>query len=394
MEIRFCCVGGGSNNTYLKENMKLKRQLFRIHSWLGLVNGFFLILLGLSGSALVFKDEIDDWANEKLLIVEEQQKKLPLDYFYKDIAKRYPAIDGIAWINPDDEPYKAYDFRLYLNDARLSSYDLGLITYDPFTGKVLREGELDDLTPSAISWIYQYHFSLQLGVPGAAYVALLGICIIISIITGLIIYKKHVWQVLTFRIKINRKSWRTITSDLHRVVGVWALFFNIIIAFTGFWLNIFAFEPAVWANEMIPTKRNTLANQSLDSLYHEALIQMPDLKPDYVYLPTQANKKFFVRGALKGEAPIWAGYNSVYFNAQTGELVSINHIANENLWNKIEATFYSLHIGTYGGLPIKIIYVIVGLTPGFLSITGFLLWRRRRKRHRLAIQAKNKRSQV
>lgn len=368
--------------------MKLNRQLFRIHSWLGLINGFFLILLGLSGSALVFRKEIDDWANKELLAIQQQQKRLPLDYFYKDIAKRYPAIDGIAWINPDDAPDKAYNFRLYLNDARITSYDLGLITYDPFTGKILREGELQNLTPSIIEWIYQYHFSIQVGIPGAAFVALLGICMIISIITGLIIYKKHVIQVLIFRIKINRKSWRTITSDLHRIVGVWALFFNIIIAFTGFWLNLFAFEPEVWSNEMIPTKPNALAKQSLDSLYQQAFLQMPDLTPQYVYFPTQPSKKFFVRGAVKDEAAIWAGSNSIHFNPQTGELISIYRIADESLLNKIESTFYSLHIGSYGGITIKVIYIIIGLAPGFLSITGFLLWRRRRRRHKLSIQAK------
>lgn len=368
--------------------MKLNRQLFKIHSWLGLINGFFLILLGLSGSTLVFKKEIDDWANKKLLTVQETQERLPLDYFYKDITKRYSAIDGIAWLNPGDGLHKAYNFRLYLNDARITSYDLGLITYDPFTGKILREGELDDLTPSVIEWIYQYHFSLQLGVPGAAYVALLGICILISIITGLIIYKKHIVQVLTFRLRINRKSWRTITSDWHRIVGVWSLLFNTIIAFTGFWLNIFAFDANVWANEMIPTKPNTLAKCSLDSLYKQALIQMPDLKSDYVYLPTQPTKHFFVRGSVKDEAPIWSGSNSIHFNAQTGSLLSINRISDETLWNKIESTFYALHIGSYGGIPIKILYVIVGLTPGLLSITGFLLWRRRRKRHKPAFQKK------
>lgn len=362
--------------------MKLKRQLFKIHSWLGLINGFFLILLGLSGSALVFKKEIDDWANKKLLTVQPIAKRLPLDYFYKDITKRYPAIDGIAWLNPDDPPNKAYNFRLYLNDARITSYDLGLISYDPFSGKILREGELQNLTPSAIEWIYQYHFSLQLGVPGAAYVALLGLCVIVSVITGIIIYKKHLIEVLTFRIKINRKSWRTITSDWHRIVGVWSLFFNMIIAFTGFWLNIFAFDAEVWANEMMPTKPNMLAKYSLDSLYHQALIQMPDLKPEYVYLPTQPAKHFFVRGAVKNESAIWSGSNTIRFNAYTGALISINRIADESLWNKVEATFYALHIGSYGGLPIRILYVIIGLTPGILSVTGFLLWRRRRKRYK------------
>jgi uncharacterized iron-regulated membrane protein len=368
--------------------MKLNRQLFKVHSWLGLINGFFLILLGLSGSALVFKKEIDDWANKKLLTVHPTTKRLPLDYFYRDITKRYPTIDGIAWLNPDDLPDRAYNFRLYLNDARITSYDLGLITYDPFTGKILREGELQNLTPSAIEWVYQYHFSLQLGVPGTAYVALLGLCIIVSVITGVIIYRKHLIQVLTFRIRINRKSWRTITSDWHRIVGVWSLFLNSIIAFTGFWLNIFAFDAQVWANEMIPTRPNTTIKYSLDSLYHQALLEMPDLRPEYVYLPTQPAKHFFVRGSVNDENPVWSGSNSIRFSAQTGELISINRIADESLWNKTEAAFYSLHVGSYGGLPVRILYVIIGLTPGLLSITGFLLWRRRRVRYKSAVQAK------
>lgn len=372
--------------------MKLNRQIFKIHSWLGLINGFFLILLGLSGSALVFKEEIDNWANKELLTVDVKKQLLPLDYFYTDITRRYPAIDGIAWMNPDDGTNKAYNFRLYLNDARITSYDLGLITYDPYTGKVLREGELDDLEPSVIEWIYQYHFSLQLGVPGAAYVALLGICILISIITGIIIYRKYIVKVLTFRLKINRKSWRTVTSDLHRIVGVWSLLFNAIIAFTGFWLNIFAFDGDVWAKEVIPTKPNTMARYSLDSLYKQAIVQMPDLLPDYVYLPTQPGKKFIVRGLVKGEAHIWAGNNSVQFNALTGKLIGTYRIASKPLWNKMEATFYSLHIGSYGGLPIKIIYVIIGLTPGLLSITGFMLWLRRGKKNKTSITKKNKRS--
>lgn len=373
--------------------MKLNRQLFKVHSWLGLINGFFLILLGLSGSALVFKDEIDDWANKELLTVKQGHRDIRLHYIYEDITRRYPALDGIAWLNPKPGRGKAYNFRLYLNDARITSYDLGLISYNPYTGEVLREGSIDDLSPSVINWIYQYHFSLQLGVPGVAYVATLGICLIISIITGLIIYRKYILKVLTFRIKINRKNWRTITSDWHRIIGVWSLFFNAIIAFTGFWLNLFAYEPKVWTNEMIPTPPNTLAKVSLDSLYEQALLQMPDLTPTYVYFPTQPNKHFFVRGAVAGEASIWTGNNSIRFDAQTGELISINRIADERFWNKVEATFYSLHIGSYGGLPIKIIYVLIGLTPGFLSISGFLLWRRRRIRSKANIEAKNKRSQ-
>jgi uncharacterized iron-regulated membrane protein len=38
-----------------------------------------------------------------------------------------------------------------------------------------------------------------------------------------------------------------------------------------------------------------------------------------------------------------------------------------------------LHMGKYGGTGIKIIYFVFGMTGALLSITGFLLWLRRRK---------------
>jgi uncharacterized iron-regulated membrane protein len=39
-------------------------------------------------------------------------------------------------------------------------------------------------------------------------------------------------------------------------------------------------------------------------------------------------------------------------------------------------------VGNYGGLAVKIFYVIVGITPGLLAVTGFLLWWRRSRKPR------------
>lgn len=43
---------------------KLTRRLFVIHSWLELITGLLLLLLGLSGSALIFRREIDRLVND------------------------------------------------------------------------------------------------------------------------------------------------------------------------------------------------------------------------------------------------------------------------------------------------------------------------------------------
>ncbi|MEH2423610.1 MAG: PepSY-associated TM helix domain-containing protein [Nostoc sp.] len=41
--------------------------------------------------------------------------------------------------------------------------------------------------------------------------------------------------------------------------------------------------------------------------------------------------------------------------------------------------FTPLHYGTFGGLPTRILYVFVGLTPLILFITGFVMWQYRKR---------------
>ncbi|WP_439557509.1 PepSY-associated TM helix domain-containing protein [Dyadobacter sp.] len=358
----------------------LNRSLFRLHSWLGLVTGVFLILLGLSGSVLVFRTELDEFANRELLHVSSAGNPLPADALmrcYEKITGKYPNLDGIAWLNPDAGPGDAYNFRIYFNDTRLLTYDLALISFNPYTGAILREGPATDFTPSFIEWLFQFHFSFQLGMPGAALTAIFGITMLLSLLTGAVIYKKMIWKVLTFRISINWKNWRTISSGLHRIVGVWSLLFNAVIFFTGFWMNLFAFDAKTWEKELAPARPNTLMQVRADDMYLHAMHAMPDLEPTYVYLPTQPERKFEVRGYHQGQWKIWGASNSVRFDQQTGELLKITRLSDKSVSERIEAAVQPVHVGNFGGLWVKIFYVLIGLTPGLLAVSGFLLWWRR-----------------
>ncbi|HEV7379592.1 MAG TPA: PepSY-associated TM helix domain-containing protein, partial [Dyadobacter sp.] len=354
-------------------------SLFKLHSWFGLVTGIFLILLGLSGSILVFRTELDSFLNRDLLHVNAQNQKPEsvLSVCYETITNRYPNLDGIAWLNPDATPEEAYNFRIYFNDTKLFTYDLALISLDPYTGKILREGPASEFTPSFIEWLLQFHFSFQLGIPGAALTAVFGISMLISLLTGAVVYKKMIWKVLTFQISVNRKNWRTISSDLHRIIGVWSMVFNMLIFFTGFWLNMFAFKAKTWQNELIPTKPNTVMTVSADDMYQKALQAFPELEPTYVYLPTQSQRKFEVRGYTDSQLKIWGSGNSVRIDQYNGEINQVNRLSEKRWSDQLESTFFPLHVGNFGGIAVKILYVIIGLTPGLLAVTGFLLWWRR-----------------
>lgn len=366
----------------MRRKNNISKLAFSMHSLLGLISGIFLLLLGLSGSALVFLKEIDHAINADLLTVNPSGKTLALDTLYRKIGKDHPNLSGIAWLNPDARADEAYEFRLYQNDGKLSTYDLGMISIDPYSGKTLREGNLKNMNPSIMYWILQFHWSFQLGIPGLLLATVFGITMLLSSVTGVIIYRKQVWKVLTFRAKFKWTNWRTISSSLHRVVGVWALLFNIIIFFTGFWMNKFSLDTAYWKKQTISCPVNTLSKQSIDHMFWQAKKSMPELMIKNVYFPTQPEKYLKVSGTIKGQSAFFDSGNSISIDPKNGAVVSIVRLAEKGIWEKVEASFFSIHIGGFGGVPIKILYVIVGLLPGLLSITGALLWWRKVRKHK------------
>lgn len=357
---------------------------FALHSWLGLISGIFLLLLGLSGSALVFMKEIDQQLNTALLTLDPNVRgrhpgPVSLDRMYRQITARHPNLAGIAWLNPDAPKDRAWEFRLYQNDGSLRTYDLGLISIDPYTGVVLREGRLRDLNPSLMHWIIQFHWSFQLGVPGLLLATIFGITMFLSMLSGLIIYRKYFWRMLLFRISFKWNNWRTASSSLHRFVGVWTLLFNVIIFFTGIWMNLFSMDPAYWKKQLSPAAPNTLAAVSMDTMLQHAKAAMPGLIIKNVYLPTQPEKDFRISGMLENQLPVFYNPNAVSVDPVSGEVVHVHRYEDMSSWEKVESSFMPLHTGSFGTAPLKVFYVVLGLLPGLLSITGALLFWRRRK---------------
>ncbi|WP_233496612.1 PepSY-associated TM helix domain-containing protein [Mucilaginibacter hurinus] len=364
---------------------KITKMAFALHSWLGMVTGIFVLLLGLSGSALVFKDELDHAVNAELLTVKPAGEKLPLDKLYRTICQRRPNLAGIAWLNPDAPADRAYEFRLYQNDGKLSTYDLGIMSIDPYNAKVLRQGNLKDLTTGILHWLVQFHWSFQLGIPGLLLATILGLTMLLSTATGLIIYRKYVWKVLLFRVKFKWRDRWTIWSALHRIVGVWAMVFNIILFFTGFWMNMFSMQPSYWAKQTQKLPENLMAVQSIDSMLSTAKQAFPELLIKNVYLPTQPGKSFRVSGVVKDQLPIYSHGNTVSVDPQNGKVIDVERLAEQPWGGRISATVFPLHTGSFGNVIVKGFYVIIGCTPGLLCVTGAILWWRKRRRRRYVL---------
>ncbi|MGJ1283541.1 PepSY-associated TM helix domain-containing protein [Sphingobacterium spiritivorum] len=362
----------------MASSTKIWRQLFRLHSLAGLVTAIFLLLLGISGSALVFMEEIDAMLNRDILRVEKKEQTLPLNKLYAIATSQYPNLGGIGWTNPEAAPDEACNFRLYLNDGKVYTYDLAILTINPYTGALIRSGRYDDLHSGIMQWLFQFHFSFHLGMPGALLTAILGITMLISCITGLMVYRKQLWKVITFRVRINWKNRRRLTSDLHRIIGVWALLLNLIIFFTGFWMNLFAFQPESWKKKMVENPVHSSGLLPMDDLLKVAKHAMPQLAIEHIYMPAQEGQLFRVSGSLPGDSKLF-GNSSIAMNPLTGGIERKTIQQELSFSKKLEAAIQPLHVGSYGGYPIKFLYILIGLTPGILSVTGYLLYLKRTK---------------
>ena len=59
-------------------------------------------------------------------------------------------------------------------------------------------------------------------------------------------------------------------------------------------------------------------------------------------------------------------------------------------WSQVNGLMEPLHFGDFGGLALKWLYFLLGMTPAFLSISGTLIWfdaRQQRRREAKAVHA-------
>ncbi len=351
--------------------MKSGCKLFQIHSLLGLVTGALLLVISLSGAVLVFEREIDHALNPDLLTVPTARQRLPLNHLYEQTVKSYPRAESVRFRRLPQERGEAPE----MNVAQEGRY---LLVYlNPYTGQVI--GQRQRYT-FLIDWLLRLHYSLFMGTPGEIVVALLAVALMGSMATGLIIYRKYLLKVLLFRVPLVGKNWRVLSSGLHRIVGVWSLLFNLLIAITGFYMLYPVFTPAHYRQEEPePVTRPFTLSLSLDELIAASHRAIPGFMPRSISLPARADGLIDIYGSVPGYLLLNPYGNQVTFDAVTGSVREVYDLRRQSFLTQLESASGPLHFGYYGGTTVKILYALLGLTPAFLSLTGGLLWWRRKR---------------
>lgn len=357
--------------------MKLRSVTFTLHRYVGLVAGLIVAIAGLTGSLLVFEPEINHFLLQFQFgqIVPQQQQVSILS-----------VIDTIKGVYPEpkftlsflDLPPKP-DAPIRVELASLNQPSIEVIV-NPYTGKIL-----GDRIPqyAVMDIIYNLHNNLLAGDMGVVIVGIAAFFLFVLSITGIILWPGWRKLIAGFKIKTNAHIKR-LNFDIHKVVGIVTAIFLTLTAFTGFCWNFYTYtQPVIYAATLTPTpvepKSQLIKDKSLISLtqiLQRADAALPGAKTTYISFPSTPESVFMVGKQFPEEKEVWR--SRVYLDRYTGEVLQVRNSRLLLLGDQVVDFFNSLHYGTFGGLPTRILYVFVGLAPTVLMITGFVMWRYRR----------------
>lgn len=342
--------------------MKLKR-IYRFHKWSGLIAGLFIFLLSLTGSFLVFHQDLDDLQYREQLHVSNDMR-VSIDKAYASIVSGYSSWD-IRLIRFSENPAETLVFQLRRPDDRL------MIFVHPSTGELIN---VVPQTDSVVYWVLKLHYSLHAGIAGEIIIFLVGILFVFSMISGLILYRKVILKTLLFRTKFLVRNTNTLSSSLHRYVGVWAVLFNMIMALTGLFISYEIVSAGLKGSKPV-TLSSPVITVSIDKILNDFKVQKPEFNPSYIRFPTSPAENINISGSLENRSKFFSKfYNIASADINNGEISPVISI------KPLSSFVRGVHFIEYGSWIFKLLFLFVGLTGPALSITGYVLWRGRHRK--------------
>jgi uncharacterized iron-regulated membrane protein len=342
---------------------------FWLHSLFGLKLSLFLGFVSLTGTIATVSHEIE-WLYKPAVRATTVAGQPDWGRMWEAAQRAYPkaTLDGIGSYDRNDEPY--FVKSVSATDANGEDF---AIYVDPGTSRVTGH-EYGRSFQDAMRALHYYLFA-----PGPIpmyVVTSLGFVLILSLVTGLIAYKKF-WRGF-FRMPRWSRSGRTLMGDLHRLAGLWSLWFVAVIGLTSVWY--FAEHAGVEWNtpppRANPIDKRAVTGSHIRAWTHLAQREMPDLAITAVQLPFEAGDPVIVQGQWKALL-VRERTNAVFIDPLTGRLLGKREGHKLDVGERIVHTADPLHFGNFGGLLTKLIWVVCGLMLVGMSASGAYIYAKR-----------------
>lgn len=405
-----------------------------VHRWLGLTAALFLIVAGATGAVISWDHEIDEWLNADLM-------ETPGRGALQDPLALAAAVEAhdpraeVAYMTLALEEGHAASFlvRPRQNPATGQPYvlDYNNVFVDPVTAQVTGVRDSKSLalsTRNLMPWLRHLHESLHMpafwGSDRWGFWLMGGIALMWLIDSFVALYltlPRRLAAARTARAAQPARSWwqrwqpswvvrwraggYKLNFDLHRAGGLWVWLIIIVVSFTSFSLNLYrevfypvmsqistttpgpyeTIKPAPWGSFIQPQIGFA---QAIEIARAEGVRLGLEHPPGGIWYGGDFpfyNISFFDPSNEMGAMGM--GLSNIYVSADNGEV-----LGNYRPWHGTAADVFvqlqlPLHSGRILGLPGRIMMSIMGVMVVMLSVTGIVIWERKRRARRAAARA-------
>jgi uncharacterized iron-regulated membrane protein len=333
---------------------------FYWHSAVGATFGLLLTLVCWSGTFATLGHEID-WLLEPAVRAPQQAQQTSWGDIYKAVQKRLPR-GLILSLNAPIEPGFAAEAVVEVGE------EVSVRVYvDPHTAEVL------GVTSMFNAWRFfrSFHANLFGFFDWGRYVvSITGFALLALVLTTLVFWKR--WWTRLFDAHAPRPpvgAW----SPLHKLSGLWFLWFAVLIGVTGAWylFDSVRFHYVDGRASMTPVPdleagriRKTIA---VDDTIARAQAIRPDIRITHIRFGGLDKEPDFVAG-WAGDTLVTTNANHVYLDPRDGTVLATQTGSDLTAYWRFAEAMNPLHFGDFAGLPTKILWFIAGL---FLSASGF-----------------------
>ena len=426
------------------------RELWTVvHRWAGLTIALFLIVAGATGAVISWDHEIDEWLNADLMetpgrgplqsplvlaaAVEADDPRAQVSYMTLGLEEGHAAS---FLVRPKVDPSTGQPFEL--------AYDNVFV--DPVTAVITGHRDSHSLALSKrnlMPWLRHFHESLHMpafwGSDRWGFWIMGGVALLWLIDSFVALYLTLPRRLAARRAGApleadsaassaeNRTArswwsrwqpswvvrWRAggykLNFDLHRAGGLWVWGIIIVIAFTSFSLNLYreVFYPVMSTistttpgpyETLTPAPYGSFIEPKISFAHAIEIARQEGERLDFEFAPAGIwyggdfpfyNVSFFDPSDELGTMGM--GLSNVYVSAETGEVLGTHRPWHGTAADVFVQLQLPLHSGRILGMTGRILMSLMGVMVVMLSITGIVIWeRKRRARHRARINAPTK----
>ncbi|WP_158291499.1 PepSY-associated TM helix domain-containing protein [Marinicauda algicola] len=352
-----------------KAKKKTRSLWWQVHQWAGLQISLFLSFVFVTGTLAVLSYEMDWLARPAMW------------------AAPTPAEERVSWgrvgAAVEDHLPGAEILNLYAPLHPASTFDV-IVSHEGATKHVYvhpRTGQVTGTGPWAgfQRFLRNTHRHLMIPVKwGVSIVSISAVFLLVSLVTSFWVYKK--WWRGFLRWPEGRTA-RALTGDVHRVMGVWSIWFIVLMIVTGLWYFVEQWGGAAPAANAPRTEIAGEAPQvfdrpgdALDAGIAALRDQIPGYRVDTVRWLPGGQPVFEVHGTTDRAILVRPRANAAWIDARTGALLETVDPSTLSVHTRIAEAADPLHFGTFGGYWTKTLWFVFGAGLSALSLTGVAIY--------------------